>query len=239
MSDSQRDCPTALVLLGGALAESPVPVMRPGVVVAADSGYLHAETLGLKVDYLVGDFDSLPPEKVVEANDRGVQLERHSAHKNETDLEIAFSVVRRLGVEDVTVMGGWFSEGRVDHFLGNILALSHESLAHMQIRACMGTTTITVVRGRTTLRGTPGELVSLLPLGGAVSGLDGSGLLWPLEGLAFQAGSSHGMSNQFTSVEATVSIRSGVLLAVQSGVQGPSVDGVDTSGSPSRTFDAI
>ena len=57
-------------------------------MIAADKGFEHARALGLKVDVVVGDFDSVSSEQV-ENIDPGVTLERHDVDKDESDLALA------------------------------------------------------------------------------------------------------------------------------------------------------
>jgi thiamine pyrophosphokinase len=71
-----------------------------------------------------------------------------------------------------------------------------------------------VVRDRTELVGAPGLLCSLLPLGGATTGVVTTGLRFPLVGETLEAGSTRGVSNVFEDRVASVSLDAGVLLAV-------------------------
>ena len=61
----------------------------------------------------------------------------------------------------------------------------------------------------------PGSLCSLLPVGGVAHGVRTEGLRFPLHDEDLLPGSTRGVSNEFTAREATVSVRDGVLLAVQ------------------------
>jgi thiamine pyrophosphokinase len=74
-----------------------------------------------------------------------------------------------------------------------------------------------VVRGQRTLRGGPGDLVTLLPLGGAAEGVTTSGLEYPLADETLSSGTTRGVSNVFLAGEAHVTVESGVLLAVRPG----------------------
>ena len=56
-----------------------------GYVIAADSGMDHALALGVEVDLLVGDLDSVLPESIPLAK----RVERHPWDKDVTDLELA------------------------------------------------------------------------------------------------------------------------------------------------------
>jgi thiamine pyrophosphokinase len=67
---------------------------------------------------------------------------------------------------------------------------------------------------RVSLKGQPGDLVSLLPLAGDASGVTTSGLAWELEGDRLRFGFSRGVSNEMTASEAGIEVEEGLLLVV-------------------------
>jgi thiamine pyrophosphokinase len=77
-----------------------------------------------------------------------------------------------------------------------------------RIRLLSGTAT-------TELNGRAGDIVSLLPLGGAVDGVTTEGLRYGLRDGTLEAGPARGLSNERSSDSARVSIRSGRLLVVE------------------------
>jgi thiamine pyrophosphokinase len=181
-------------------------------VVAADKGLEHALSLGLKVTLAVGDFDSASPEAVAVAEAAGTRIERHPEEKDATDLELALDAAAALEPRRILVLAG--EGGRLDHQLSTLLLLASERYAASQVDALVGAASVHVVRGSLELRGTPGELVSLLPLGRA-EGITTEGLAYPLRGETLEAGSSRGISNVFEAEVARVSVEQGVLLAVR------------------------
>jgi thiamine pyrophosphokinase len=189
-----------------------VPLGAP--VVAADKGLEHALALGLEVSLAVGDFDSASPEAVAAAEGAGTRIERHPHAKDATDLELTVGAAAALKPARILVLAG--TGGRLDHELSLLLLLGSERYSSVEIDAIVGAASVHVVRGSRTLHGTPGELVSLLPLGRAV-GVTTEGLAYPLRGETLEAGSSRGVSNVFESETAHVSIERGVLLAIRPG----------------------
>jgi thiamine pyrophosphokinase len=187
-----------------------VPAGAP--VVAADKGLEHALALGLEVSLAVGDFDSASPEAVAAAEDAGTQIERHPHAKDATDLELALDAAAALNPARILVLAG--TGGRLDHELSLLLLLGSERYGGVEIDALVGSARIHVVRGSRTLQGTPGELVSLLPVGRA-EGVSTKGLAYPLHGETLEAGSSRGVSNVFEAETARVSVERGVLVTVQ------------------------
>ena len=192
-------------------AASAAPVGAP--VVAADKGLEHALSLGLEVTLAVGDFDSASPEAVTVAESAGVRIERHPEEKDATDLELALDAAAALGPRRILVLAG--EGGRLDHQLSTLLLLASDRYAPVEVDALVGPTRVHVVRGARTLEGTPGELVSLLAVGGAAEGVTTEGLEYPLRGETLEAGTSRGISNVFAADTARVSVENGVLLALR------------------------
>ena len=96
--------------------------------------------------------------------------------------------------------------GRLDHQLSTLLLLASERYAGVQVDALVGEAWVHVVRGARTLEGTPGELVSLLPIGGPAEGVTTEGLVYPLRGETLEAGTSRGVSNVFEADTAHISV---------------------------------
>jgi thiamine pyrophosphokinase len=205
-----------VVVSGGELPDPRAAVAAPlgAPVVAADKGLEHALALGLEVSLAVGDFDSAAPEAVAAAEDAGTRIERHPHDKDATDLELAIDAAAALDPARILVLAG--TGGRLDHELSLLLLLGSERYGRVEIDALVGSASVHVVRGSRTLQGTPGELVSLLPLGRA-DGVTTDGLAYPLRGETLEAGTSRGVSNVFEAETAHVSVERGVLLAMRPG----------------------
>ena len=200
----------AWVVTGG---EPPDPdllgeLAPPKLVVAADSGADVARSLGVLPDVIVGDFDSVTPAAAAVAEQR-----RFPVDKDATDLALALAEARHRGAGSISVVGG--SGGRLDHFLANVAVLASDELATVRVDALMGSARLWVVRRRETIRGTVGDLVTLLAHGGPATGIHTTGLRWALDGETLEAGSSRGVSNVLAAPEATVTLETGVLLAIR------------------------
>jgi thiamine pyrophosphokinase len=182
-------------------------------VIAADSGLHHAQALGVDVDIVVGDLDSVDPDRLARAVAAGATVERHPPDKDFTDLELALLVALRLGATDVLVVGA--GGGRLDHFLANLLLLASDDFAALRVVALVGTARATVLRRETRLHGAPGSLLTLVPVGGPARGVRTKGLRFPLAHEDLPAGTSRGVSNEFVEPVATIDLDGGVLLAVQ------------------------
>jgi thiamine pyrophosphokinase len=188
---------------------------RP-LVIAADSGLDQAARLDITVDLAIGDFDSASPATVADAERAGTRVERHPHEKDRTDLELALAAAAAAGAREVTVVGG--AGGRLDHLLGNLLAMTSADLEGITVDARVGTARVTAVAERTAqLRGKVGEIVSLFAVGGAARGVTTEGLQYALNDETLLPGSSRGVSNVHVLPDATVFVREGAVLAIHPG----------------------
>ena len=204
---------TALVITGG----DPVPpaamegLSQVDLVVAADSGLDHAERLGIEPDVVVGDFDSVSADALARFDG---PVERHPVAKDATDLELALRRAVEEEPDRIVVLGG--HGGRLDHFLANALVLTTVP-PHILVEWRAGLATIHVVRTSIDLVGEDGAKVSLVPVGGDVSGVSTDGLRWPLTDALLTSGSSLGVSNEFAGPSARIEVGSGTLLVIVPG----------------------
>jgi thiamine pyrophosphokinase len=185
------------------------------LVIAADRGLDHALALGLRVDIALGDMDSVSNDGLAAAVAEGTRVERHPAAKDQTDLELALDQALAAGAERIVVVGE--DAGRFDHLLAGALLLAHDRYAAVAVEARLGPNRVTVVRPTcpAELTGAPGDVVSLLPLHGPARGVTTERLLYPLADEDLPAGTTRGVSNEMAADTARVSLRGGVLLALQ------------------------
>lgn len=205
----------AIVLADGDPVAPPIPLPSVALVVAADGGLRLASPLGLNVDVVVGDMDSVSPEDLTDAEKAGARIERDPTDKDATDLELALDEATAAGATEITVVGG--SGGRLDHLLANAQLLSRHRYRSIALQWVTDTETVHVCDPERpiTIRGAVGGRVSLIPIAGAAGGVATTGLHWPLHGEDLSAGSTRGMSNTMTTEKASVSVTVGTLLVVQ------------------------
>lgn len=194
-----------------------------GLVIAADGGARHALALGVAIDVWVGDGDSIDPDAMAVLEATGVPILRASRHKDESDTELAVREAIARGATGLVVVGGLGGE-RVDHALANIGLLAMIDLGDRPASLVDARSRVTLIRapaagGQPLLRPLPGrigDLVSLLPLGDGVVGVTTNGLRFPLSDEPLPAGPARGLSNVRERADASVTVRAGLLLVVES-----------------------
>ena len=214
---------------GDAPARAALDIAWPGwaeaieIVVAADGGARHAAELGLTIDAWVGDGDSVDADALAALEAAGVALRRVAAAKDESDTELAVTAALDRGATDIVVLGA-FGGPRFDHTLANVGLLAMAGLGSGAMTLLDAATRLRLLRApdgagaavTLQLAGRPGDLVSLLPFGHGVEGVTTAGLEWPLRDEPLPAGPARGLSNVRAGTVASVTLRSGLLLVVES-----------------------
>lgn len=208
----------AIVLANGELNLGPcvteaIADASDAVIVAADGGARHAAALGLTPDVVIGDMDSLNAADAERFQLHGTVLERFPQEKDETDLELALLYVVGRGAGWVKVIGAL--GGRMDQMLANVLLLTLPALKGQDIRFVAGAQTAWLMQaGEHRLQAAAGDTLSLIPLGGSATGVETSGLAYPLRNETLEFGPARGISNVVVDSNLLIRIESGLLLAV-------------------------
>lgn len=179
----------ALLAIGGDGPDRAAMSLRAGhfdILAAADSGIDLLSSWGWKAELAVGDFDSVMNTSLL---DDCPTVIRHSRDKDESDTELAIKELYKRGYPEITLAGG--AGGRMDHLLA-IWALFEKDerpLAWL----CPGEALYYIERPTRFVCRDSGR-VSVFPLKNGARGMKSQGLLWPLDGLVWEAGDC-GLSN--------------------------------------------
>ncbi|MCC8060332.1 MAG: thiamine diphosphokinase [Clostridiales bacterium] len=214
---------TCLIVSGGSLepdfAAGFLEKTKIDKIIAVDGGLAYLDALGRVPDYIVGDFDTI--DETVTERYRSypyIVWERHKPEKNETDTELARSLVLTLGCGEIIFLGAL--GGRVDHMLANI----HTLYACLQsgVKASLidrRNRIYLLDEGKTFRRGEVwGKYISFLPYTEEVGGICLKGFRYPLVDRTIRRGEEAGLciSNELAEDTAVLTFDSGVLVCVES-----------------------
>ncbi len=197
-----------LVLAAGHLPSDGVPpeiLQAPAVVLGCDGGWKHATSLGLDVEAVLGDLDSLgqPPEAM-----KRILL----PDQNATDLSkvLSWCTTHHAGTP-VHVVG--LDGGRLDHRMATAAALIEarsDAVLHME----EGDLRRIAPGRRIMVPSKPGTVIGLHPYG-EVTVEHLSGVTWPLNQDTINTG-TQGVHNEATSTEVWIEVSRGDLVLSRS-----------------------
>lgn len=192
------------------------------LVIAADGGARNAPALDLRIDRWVGDGDSLGEAGIAALVAAGIPVDRALPDKDESDTELAVLTALRAGATSLVIIGA-LGGPRIDHALANLALLALPGLAGLDARLVGAEARIRLLvagpaggpAAHVDLDGRVGDGVSLLPVGGDAVGVTTAGLRYPLADEPLLEGRSRGLSNERSRPRATVMLRAGRLVIVE------------------------
>ncbi len=185
------------------------------MIIAVDHGLYAADRLNIKLDYILGDFDSVD-ESLLEKYRSISGIQAFPPEKDMTDTEIAIELALKHNANSIDIVGATGS--RLDHVIGNIHLLLLPT--QLNIRACildpnnkiyLKNKSFSIQKQRQF-----GDYVSLLPYGDKVTGLTLTGFKYPLNHITYTAGSSLGISNVIIDEKAIIELSEGILVVIES-----------------------
>ena len=181
------------------------PIGSDQTIIAADGGLRHTQTLGLKPDIILGDFDSL--------GHIPAGAEVFPVEKDDTDSMLAIKKGLSLGCDHFLLYGALDGD-RVDHTMANFQALGY--LARQGARGYLvGNRQIaTVITDAIGFPQSATGYFSVFCLGSEARGVTIRGAKYQLEAGTLSADFPLGVSNQFIGKEVSISVEQGSLLLI-------------------------
>ena len=184
------------------------------IIIAADSGYNNAVSMGLTPHLLVGDFDSLGKKNIPS----GIKTVELPAEKDVTDTHVAIDAAIENGAEQIVIIGGL--DGRLDHTLSNLAIL--RDLFDKNIYAVItdGVNRVRYIRSTSTLLARSRyKYFSLIADDERVKGVDIEGGKYPLKNATILCKHQYAVSNEITGNCALIAVKKGGLFIVESDPQ--------------------
>ena len=210
-----------LIVSGGEATDEFVEgvIKRGGydVILAADSGMDFLYRTKILPDIIVGDFDSVDPE-VLEFFREHEEIDICALNpvKDDTDTEFAIRESIRRGAHEITIIGG--TGTRLDHVLGNIslLGIGLEEDVRMELLDANNRIRMTDHSVVLKKKQQYGKYLSLLPYSEKVTGVTLRGVKYLLDNYTMGGFNSLGISNEIVDEEASIELKSGRLLVIES-----------------------
>lgn len=182
------------------------PVEEKDLIIAADGGVRHAQSMDICPQIVLGDFDSLGYVPL------GAEV--FPVEKDDTDSMLAIKKGLALGCTDFVLYGS-LDGSRLEHTVANFQALQYLA-DHGARGALVGLDQIvTLVKdGQVEFQAQFDGYLSVFCMGADAKGVKIRGLHYETENAVLTAGFPLGVSNRFVGKKAEVSVEEGSLLLI-------------------------
>lgn len=192
------------------------------IIIAVDKGLETADELGLEIDYLLGDFDTVSKEilekykKAASGEKSTFVIRKFIPEKDNTDTEIAIDTAISLNPNSITIVGA--TGTRVDHMMANINILLKALRKNIRAYIYDANNKIYLINKNHYIKNREiyGKFFSLLPLTEKVTGVNLINVKYPLDNATLVIGESLGISNEILGETAYIELKTGVLIVVES-----------------------
>ena len=205
-----------VIFAGGELSPEYLNLLdEDDFIIGADQGALFLISHGYTPDIAVGDFDSVSPEALQDIKSKSKKtITCDAVNKDLTDSEMALDIAMDQQPDSILLLG--VTGTRIDHSLASIQMMTRALQRQINCYVMDTHNYITLTGSQAVINDLGYTYVSLLPLTPEVSGITLEGFQYPLTDATLKLGQSLGVSNKLVSSLGTVTIRSGLLLIIQS-----------------------
>ena len=202
----------AFVFTGGEIYPKYI-TERPGeedIGIAADSGYNSAKDMGVRVDELIGDFDSLKggyPDDVPE-------ILQVPEKKDLTDTQLAVEKALEMGAYEIVIVGS--TSGRFDHALSTLAILEDLHERHRRGIIVNGQNRVSFVKNTNHIVLRSAYKYFSLIATDTAKGVSIEGAIYPLKNQTLERRRQFAVSNQIEGNAALVTVKKGGLFIIES-----------------------
>jgi len=185
------------------------------IVIALDGGLIYCEENSILPDYIIGDFDSLPQDKLALLDKYPQEcIQRLPREKDDTDMLAAIKFAATKGVKDFVIYGGL--GGRLSHTIANIQCLMYlKEWGMTGILLGRGTKAFLLKNEEYSFNEKENGYISVFSYSNSTSGVTLKNLKYELEDADLTVAFPLGVSNEFVAGKAAqISVKEGVLLVI-------------------------
>lgn len=183
--------------------------------VGADRGALFFLEQGIRLDYALGDFDSVTKDEMARIKKACSQVDEcDPVAKDYTDTELAFNWALEQKPAEILLFG--VTGDRLDHTLANLYLLARALDQKVSCRIIDEKNEIFLINKTTKVHNNKRKYLSLLPFGGEVTGITLEGFQYPLNKATYKVGQSIGISNIMKAETAQITLEKGCLMVIRS-----------------------
>lgn len=182
-------------------------------IICCDGGSNHAYNMDLKVDYIIGDLDSIKEDVISHYKSLDVKFKQFPTKKDQTDMELGIYLASTLKAKRIDFIGAL--GGRIDHTIANINILSYIKDLKIEARIISEKEIIYFIRNeKINIKGEIGELLSIIPINNDAKNITLEGLEYPLKDATMKYSLPLGISNVFIKNECMIQVLDGSLLII-------------------------
>lgn len=208
-----------IIITGGKINKNFVKeylnINKYDIIIAVDKGLEISDVLGVKPNYILGDFDSVDKNILSKYQKENINIKELNPEKDLTDTHSAIDLAINLKSKKITILGAIGT--RIDHTMANIHVLKIAIEKNIDIKIVDKNNEITLINKTTQIpKDENYKYISLIPLTTKVENVTLKGFKYLLNNATLNIGDSLGISNEQIAENAEISFDKGILIVIKS-----------------------
>ena len=184
-------------------------------IIAVDGGLEKLDKINIKPTHIIGDFDTISDEILKKYNERSIEITKLNPEKDYSDTHMALKLAIELKSEEIYILGALGK--RMDHAIANIHILKETLDNKIKCKIINEKNEIQLIsKGIKNIKKSNYKYISFFPLTTEVTGITLTGFKYPLSNTNLSIGHSIGVSNEIIAENASIEIKDGILIMIQS-----------------------
>lgn len=196
-----------VIISGGELNKSDLKILDDDFIICADSGYKHAKKYKIRVNLIIGDFDSL--------TDVPDDIEKITLNpiKDDTDTQSALKEGIKRGFKEFLFLGSLGK--RMEHSFANIsLLIQVKNFGFAGKLIHKGKTYVVLRDEKITLKKKKKGYLSLFALSEKCTGVSEKNLKYELDNYTLNNDYPIGIDNEYINLSPTIEVKHGTILLI-------------------------
>lgn len=178
------------------------------IIIAADSGYLHLERMGITPHILMGDFDTLSKKP------ENCEILEFSPIKDYTDTALCIQEGKKRGFSNFVIYGA-IGGKRIEHTIANLQEAINLSQNGFKITLTDGNQNISfITNSNAAFPASYNGFISVFAMTDECQGVCIKNLKYELNGAILASSTPLGVSNEFIGKDSEISVENGTLMIV-------------------------
>lgn len=187
-------------------------IKEDDLIIGVDKGCNALYEYNIKPNLILGDFDSIDKNNLMELKKAGSKVLTFEPEKDYTDTDLGYINAKELGADEILFFGA--TGTRLDHTLGNVGILLKALKEGIKSEIIDDNNRVYLINKKTSFNGEYGDLISFHAISDIVTNVNIKGAKYELSNYNMTLFEPRAICNEFIDKDITISFDKGIIMVI-------------------------